>query len=406
MELVDQILIWALVITLIMGVVVSKTSFCTMGAVSDWVNMHDTGRMRSWVLAIATAIVRVALLDSVATVDMSLVNKGETGKPPYTTPQFVWLRYVLGGLLFGIGMTLGSGCGNKTMVRIGGGNLKSVVVFLAMGGGAYAMIYTNFGYNVFLRWMQPLAINFADYGIASQSIADLLSGALSLGDGADLRFIVSIVLAALMLAWVLKSDELRSRFDNVLGGLVVGVAVTAAWFVTAGPLGQTLLEEIEFLDHRPYDVGAQSLTFVKPTAHFYYFFQQGFAPGILTFALVATAGVVLGSFVYSIASRNFRIEWFSSRVDFIRHAIGGLLMGVGGVLSLGCTFGQAITGASTLALGSFVTFACIVLGAALTLKVEYYRMIYEQEATFGKALVASLADLHLFPDKWRKLDAV
>ena len=89
----------------------------------------------------------------------SLTDSGETGKPPYTTPNFVWLRYVLGGLLFGIGMTFGSGCGNKTMVRIGGGNLKSVVVFLMMGVGAYAMIYTDFSYDAFLRWMQPLAIN-------------------------------------------------------------------------------------------------------------------------------------------------------------------------------------------------------------------------------------------------------
>ncbi len=405
MELTTQVLLWALAVTLVMGAVVSKTGFCTMGAVSDWVNIGDTGRLRAWVLAIATAMVGVSLLDSVALVDMSLVNSGETGKPPYTTPQFVWLRYVLGGLLFGIGMTFGSGCGNKTMVRIGGGNLKSVVVFLTMGAGAYAMIYTDFSHDAFLRWMQPLAVNFADYGIASQSIADLLAGLFRL-DGADLRLIVSIVLAALLLAWSLKSDALRAKFDHVLGGLVVGIAVAAAWFVTAGPLGQSLLDEIEFLDQRPYDVGAQSLTFVKPTAHFYYFIQEGFASHILTFGLVASAGVVLGSFLYSVFSRNFRVEWFSSWRDFVRHIAGGLLMGIGGVLSLGCTFGQAITGASTLALGSLVTFIFIVLGAALTMKVEYYRLVYEQEATFGKALAAGMADLRLFPARWRKLDAV
>ncbi len=405
MELTDQILLWGLAIALIMGAVASKTHFCTMGAVSDWINIGDTGRMRSWVLAIAVAIVGVALFDSVAVVDMTLVNSGDTGKPPYATPQFVWLRYVLGGLLFGVGMTLGSGCGNKTMVRIGGGNLKSVVVFLAMGAAAYAMIYTDFSHDWFLRWMQPLAINFADYGIESQSIAPLLAGVFGLGD-ADLRLIVGIVLGALLLTWALKSDDLRGKFDNVLGGLVVGIAVAAAWFVTAGPLGQSLLEEIEFLDQRPYDAGAQSFTFVKPTAHFYYLVQEGFAPGILSFALVAAVGVILGSFIYSVAFRKFRIEWFSSATDFARHLGGGLLMGVGGVLSLGCTFGQAITGASTLALGSFITFASIVLGAALTMKVEYYRLVYEKEATFGKALTAAMADLHLLPNKWRKLDAV
>ena len=405
MELNDQILLWGLLIALVMGAVASKTHFCTMGAVSDWVNIGDTGRMRAWVLAIAVAIVGIVLLDSVAAVDMTLVNSGETGKPPYTTPQFVWLRYVLGGLLFGVGMTLGSGCGNKTMVRIGGGNIKSIFVFLMMGVGAYAMIYTDFGYDLFLRWMQPLAIDFTDYGLESQSIAVLIAGAAGL-DEANLRLIVGIVLGALLLAWALKSDDLRSRFDNVLGGLVVGIAVVAAWFVTAGPLGQALLEEAEFLDQRPYDIGAQSLTFVKPTAHFYHLIQGGFASNLLTFALVATAGVMLGSFIYSVVFRKFRIEWFSSLTDFMRHMAGGLLMGVGGVLSLGCTFGQAITGASTLALGSFLTFACIVMGAALTMKVEYYRLIYEDEATFGKALITGMADLRLVPRKWRKLDPI
>ena len=405
MELTHQVLLWGLAIALVMGVVVSKTGFCTMGAVSDWVNIGDTGRMRSWVLAIAVAIVGITLLDSVAVVDMTLVNSGDTGKPPYATPQFVWLRYVLGGLLFGVGMTLGSGCGNKTMVRIGGGNVKSVVVFFAMGVAAYAMIYTDFGYHLFLRWMQPLAINFANYGIDSQNVAALLAGALGF-EGAYLRPIIGIVLGALLLSWVFKSVDLRAKFDNVLGGLVVGIAVVAAWFVTAGPLGQTLLEEIEFLDVRPYDAGAQSLTFVKPTAHFYHFIQQGFALNFLSFALVAATGVILGSFIYSAASRKFRIEWFASFTDFARHLVGGLLMGVGGVLSLGCTFGQAITGASTLALGSFITFAFIVLGSALTMKVEYYRLVYEDEATFGKALVAGMADLHLLPGKWRGLDAV
>ena len=105
-------------------------------------------------------------------------------------------------------------------------------------------------------------------------------------------------------------------------------------------------------------------------------------------------------------SRSFRFEWFSSFGDFVNHLIGAILMGFGGVLALGCTVGQAITGISTLAVGSFLTFFAIVLGAALTMKVQYYRMVYEEEASFTKALVASLADLRLLPNGMRKLDKV
>ena len=401
LTLFQQILLWAFVIAGVMSMVVCKTNFCTMGAVSDWVNMQDTGRMRAWLLAIAVAILGIALLDNTGHVDMSLADNGETGKPPYGSPQFVWLRYILGGLLFGIGMTYGSGCGNKTCVRIGGGNLKSIIVFLAMGVGAYLMIYTNFGFNVFFRWMP--VVDLTAYGLSSQGIDDIMMG---LTGFTALSYIVPLVIGILFLWWVFSNAEFRSSFDNILGGITVGLAIVSAWYVSAGPLGQTLLGELDFLDTVPYDVGAQSFTFVKPTAQFYYWIENGFSPSVVSFALVAVTGVIIGSFIYSLVTGKLRIEWFVDVHDWIRHIIGGLLMGVGGVMSLGCTFGQAITGASTLALGSFITFIFIVLGSACTMKIQYYQMLYEKEATLGKVLITVLADFHIVPNSLRKLDDI
>ena len=95
---------------------------------------------------------------------------------------------------------------------------------------------------------------------------------------------------------------------------------------------------------------------------------------LINFGVVALAGVISGSFLYAVVSRSFRIEWFASVGDFFNHAIGGMLMGVGGVLSMGCTVGQAITGMSTLAIGSMLTFAAIVDGAVATMKFQYWRM--------------------------------
>jgi len=119
----QSIFLWStFAIALIMGAVVNKPNFCTMGAVSDWVNMSDTGRMRAWILAIAVGVLGVTALEAAG-----LVNVTGTF-PPYRQTNFVWLENVLGGALFGVGMTLASGCGNKTLIRIGGGNLKSVMV--------------------------------------------------------------------------------------------------------------------------------------------------------------------------------------------------------------------------------------------------------------------------------------
>src|SRR6187399_1657963 len=106
-----QVLSAVFVIAVIMGAVVNKTHFCTMGAVSDWVNIGDTGRMRAWVFSMAVALLGVIAFESVGTINLS----GETF-PPYRSANFAWPRYLVGGLMFGIGMVLASGCGNKTLV--------------------------------------------------------------------------------------------------------------------------------------------------------------------------------------------------------------------------------------------------------------------------------------------------
>ncbi len=405
MDLSLQILLAAFAITLVMGAVAVKTNFCTMGAVSDAVNMGDTGRMRAWLFATAVAILGVTALQYFGISDFSMTASNDTAVPPYRTAMLAWPRYLLGGLLFGIGMTLGSGCGNKNLLRVGGGNIKSIFTIVAMGFTAYLMIFTNFGYNAFLQWMTPLFVNLGNFNISDQSIPAILGGLFDL-QAANLETIVALVLAGGIMVWAFWSRDFRGSFDNMLGGLVVGLAVVAAWFVTTGPMGQALLEEVEFMDERPLAVGAQALTFVQPSGQLYHWSLSGFPQLLLTFAMFAAAGAIAGSLLYSLVTRKFRIEWFNDIRDFINHIVGGLLMGIGGVLGMGCTIGQGVSGASTLAIGSFMTMFAIMLGSALTMKVQLYMMVYEDEATFAKALVTGMADLRLLPNSLRKLDPV
>ncbi|RRQ21163.1 YeeE/YedE family protein [Thiohalobacter thiocyanaticus] len=402
----NQILLWGFGIAVLMGAVVNKTNFCTMGSVSDWVNMNDTGRLRAWVFAVAVAILGVLALELFGYTDMSLTASNDTAQPPYRTPMFVWPRYVLGGLLFGIGMSLGSGCGSKTFIRIGGGNLKSVVVVLMMGIAAYIMLYTSFDHYVFLQWMNPLSPNLTEYGMASQDLGSIVGGLAGMEDTRAAYITLAAVLGVLFAAWCFRAAEFRTSFDNILGGTVVGLAVVGAWAVTAGPMGQEWLSELEWLDVKPHATGVQSYTFVAPSGQMLHYAEGGFAQQLLTFAMVGAFGVVVGSFLWAVISRGFRFEWFNDLGDAVRHVIGGLLMGVGGVLAMGCTIGQAVTGASTLALGSFLAFGSIVLGSALTMKIQYYKMLYEAEASFGAALVSSLVDFRLLPRGMRRLEAM
>jgi len=353
----------AFALAVVMGAVANKTNFCTMGAVSDWVNMGDTGRLRAWLLAIAVAIAGVAVLE--------WSGKGPIGTltfPPYRTPNFAWVRYLLGGLMFGIGMTLASGCGNKTLVRIGGGSLKSLVVLAIASPVAYLMLWTDFYEYAFGRWMAPMTVELAKRGIASQSLGDLAAPIV----GAGMNAWIGIALSALIAIGVFASKEFRGNRDNVAAGLVVGSAVALGWYLTAGTLGQAWKEFADMSAMPPARVEVQSFTFISPMGDAVHYLGS---PGnllLLNFGIMALAGVVVGSAIYALAAGRFRLEWFASPGDFARHAAGAVLMGCGGVLSMGCTIGQAVTGVSTLALGSFLAFAAIVAGAALTMKVQYW----------------------------------
>ena len=411
----QSFLLWStFAVAVVMGAVVNKTNFCTMGAVSDWVNMEDTGRMRAWMLAIAVGVLGVTGLEA-----MGMVNLSGTF-PPYRQNNLPWLESVLGGALFGIGMTLASGCGNKTLVRIGGGNLKSVMVLLIISVIAYFMVNPFPGsdktlYSVlFYSWTNPMSVALS----TNQDLGAMLFAE----DAAMGRKVMGGLIGLLLLAWVFKSADFRGNVDNILGGLVVGLAILAGWYISSnikvdaeGEL-MTLQGFVQNWDFyapenavRPADAGplaAQSFTFINPMGQALGYAAGGFQATLLTFGIMALAGVIAGSLLWSLVSRSFRIEWFASFKDFVNHFIGAILMGFGGVLAMGCTIGQGVTGFSTLALGSILTFVAIVLGSALTMKIQYYKMVYEADATFLKAFVTALVDLRLLPAGMRKLEAV
>ena len=402
------------VIALIMGAVANKTNFCTMGAVSDWVNMGDTGRIRAWLLAIAVAMLGVVILEQMGMV------KIDSAFPPYRASQLIWAENLLGGLLFGIGMTLASGCGNKSLVRFGAGNLKSVMVVLIIGVIAYFMINPFPGSDktlmsvLFFDWIRPLAVPLK----SNQDLGSILASG---GNPVTARLIIGSVLAAVLIIFAFKSSDFRGNFDNILGGLVIGLAVLGAWYITSNVAVTVDGEKMGILKYvgqwdfyapaeavKPAatSVAPQSYTFINPMGQFLGYLASGMKSTGLSFGVMAVAGVILGSLLWSLITRRFRFEWFASGKDFVNHFIGAVLMGFGGVLGMGCTIGQGITGVSTLALGSFITLISIVLGSALTMKIQYYKMVYEGDATFFKSLISSLVDLRLLPSGLRQLEAI
>jgi uncharacterized protein len=331
----------------------NKTHFCTMGAVSDWVNMGDTSRLRMWLLAMAVALLGSSALHLAGVVDLS--------KSIYPGANFTWLSYIVGGFLFGVGMTLGSGCGSKTLIRVDAGNLKSLVVYIFLGIAAYMTLRGLFG---------------------AFRVGVLEKATIALPQGQDLPSLLGLnraVLAALigggLIAFIYSSRHFRSSFDYTLGGVVTGLVVVGGWYVS-GHIGY-VAEDPNTLQEAFVATNTgrmESFSFVAPFAFtLEYLMLWTDKSKVITYGIASAAGVIAGSAAYALATRTFRWEGFRDAEDTANHIVGGMLMGFGGITALGCTIGQAISGFSTLALGSIVTFIAIVAGSAATMRYQYWR---------------------------------
>jgi uncharacterized membrane protein YedE/YeeE len=335
---------------LLLGVISQRTHFCTMGAISDVVHMGDWTRARQWLCAIG-----VAMLGFTTLADFGLIDPSKT---LYATTRLMWLSTLVGGVMFGYGMVIASGCGNKMLVRIGGGNLKSLVVFVVMGISAFATLK---GITAVLR----------------VSTVDTLF--LDMHAGASLNALgipgLGYVLGAALLLLVLRHKDFWT-FDSLLAGLGVGGLVVAMWWVS-GHLG-FVPEHPETLDvvYLATNSGRiEALNFVAPVAYtldWLMFYSD--ASKVLSAGIAAVAGVLLGSAGSALQSQTFRWEGFASPRDLGQHLLGSVLMGVGGVTALGCTFGQGLSGISTLSINSLIALVAIVLGAVVSLRQQAARL--------------------------------
>ena len=355
---------FAFALAFVFGAVANRTNFCTMGAIVDISVFGDWRRMRMWALAIAVAMAGTGILVTAGLID--------TAKTIYTVPQVRWVSALVGGFLFGFGMTLASGCGSKTLVRAGAGNLKSVVVMLVLGVSAYMTLK-----GLFAVWrvnaLDPWRFDVATFGAAT---SDLPALAAAFGAPALAKVVLPFVLAAALGVFVFKDAEFRATREMIAGGIVIGLVVVGGWYVS-GHLGY-LAEDPSTLEEKFFATNSgrmESFTFVSPVAftlELLMFWSD--TSRIVTFGIASVLGMLAGSAAYALASRTFRWEGFGSVEDVGNHIVGAMMMGFGGVTALGCTIGQGITGVSTLAIGSFLALAAIILGCVMALRYQAWRM--------------------------------
>ena len=346
---------------MVFGAVAQRTHFCTMGAISDVVTMGDWTRMRQWGLAMGVAMAGFAGLAYAGLIDPS--------KTLYASSRWIWLSAAVGGTLFGFGMVLASGCGSKTLVRVGGGSLKSLIVFVVLGLAAFATLK---GITAMLRvaTVDKVAVDMVagvslpQWAAAALGVRPVLAG-----------LVLGVALGGSLLLWAVRRRDFRTP-DNLLAGLGIGGVIVAMWWVS-GTLGH-IAEHPETLQEAFLATNsgrAESLSFVAPLAYtldWLMFFSD--KSKLLTLGIVSVAGVIAGSALVAVAAGTFRWEGFGGTEDVANHLIGATLMGVGGVTAMGCTVGQGLSGISTLSATSFVAVAAIIIGAVAAFKYQIWRL--------------------------------
>lgn len=342
------------------GALFHRSHFCTMGAIGDWVIMGDTTRAKQWAMAVAVAVLGFGFLAWRG--DISPLNT------IYASPQLNWLSLLIGGFLFGLGMVLGSGCASKSLVRLGGGNLKSLLVLMAMGISALATLR---GLTAVWRvnTLDTVTITTGPGPFVGQWLASVTNWALPFTS-----LVCACMVSGLLFVWIFK-DRSTASWSSIYSGALVGALVVVLWWVS-GVMGfvpehpETL--EPVFLATASGRMESMSLT--APVAYWWdalMYFSDGTKK--LTLGMVTALGLMLGAWAHASWQGAFRWEGFKQTEDLVLHLLGGTLMGMGGVLALGCTLGQGLSGLSTLSLGSFVAVLGIIGGAVVALNWQLRR---------------------------------
>ncbi len=339
--------IGGLIIGAFFGVVVQRTNFCAMGGISDMLTFGDTRRFRAWVLASAVALIGAQALAAAGVVDLS--------KSMYMAPTFDWLGAIIGGLMFGFGMCFAGGCASRNLVRAGAGDLRALFIVILMGIAAYAAIGGLLG-PIRADLSNATALKLDAFGMGDQGLGTLIAKLAKIAPSTAVA-VATAVVALAMLAYCFADAEFRSSPVHVASGVLVGLAAAAGWALTGLSI-----------DEMAASAAPQSLTFVRPSGDTLEWIQRFTAQRMPGFGVATVFGVLIGAFLGAITSGRFRLSTFVDTSDTLRGMFGAIFMGVGGVVALGCTLGQAITGVSTLAMASFVAFAAIVAGGVAGIK--------------------------------------
>lgn len=328
-EIYELVNILGLILGVVFGFIAQKMQFCFSGGIKDYLLTKSTKRASSVVLAMITAIIFSYLASIYFELDFT--------QSVYYKQNVNYAAIILGGLLFGTGMVLSDGCSNRHLIKFAQGDLNSLVSLVFIGIFAYATTKGILG-----GFLNPFINN------------DTLIEFSSLIGNFEMNIFIVLILLFIILGVLTKKIK---RVLSLWDGFLIGILISVAWVIT-GVLGSESMER---------EIDLSAISFVYPTGktvELSMFYQVTQIP----FSVCVLVGVILGAFCMSIVNRRYSFGCTSGQnINRLKYnIIGGSLMGVGGVLSIGCTIGQGLSGISTLAFASIIAISSIFISAVIT----------------------------------------
>jgi uncharacterized membrane protein YedE/YeeE len=355
----------SLLIGLSLGLLLERGRFCFFCIFRDGIENGDTRPFLSVIAAIATGSIGYALVFGQFLPDTSTERL-----PPVAHIGPVSWVLALSAFVFGIGMALSGACISGHLYRIGQGYLRAIPALLGtLIGFGLAFISWNPLYSLAIAdaptlWL-PHYIGYA--GSLLLTLAILLAGAAWLmrrdhGSSDSQSFTTRITSFSSLLRRVIFE-----RWSPVATGAMVGVVGTIA-YLRVEPLGVTReLSSRARSIMESSGVGPESLNGLDLLA------------GCISIATEAITnngwlilGLVVASFAASFAGGRFKVVRLTLR-NSTTALLGGVLLGWGSMIALGCTIGVLLSGTQAFALSGWVFFGFVFLGSYVGIKLKLHR---------------------------------
>jgi len=321
-----------LLIGVAFGAFAQRSRFCLRSATLEVAHGQLGGRLAVWLLCFSAALI--------ATQTLILLELFDTDSLRQFNNRGSLSGAVIGGLMFGSGMTLARACASRMLVLAANGNLRALLCGLVFAVAAQA---ARTGI------LEPSRTIIGDWWTIDGAQRDLL--ALT---GAGHEGAILFTLAWLAAGIVIGSTN-RITVREWVGAIGVGLTVAAAWWFT-WRMAASAFEP----------VAVHAISFTSPSADMLMLVLSPPGSAQWTFDIGLVTGVVAGSFLAGLFGGDLKWEGFKDGQSMRRYIIGGCLMGVGSVLAGGCAVGAGVSGASVFAVTAWLVLWSMWFGAVIT----------------------------------------